>query len=118
MCKTFGDNDLKITMQANITVVNFLDITLDLKSGKHWPSLNQEMFLRTFKWNPTILQQYWVEGINKRLSEISSDEECFDKAKPLYQDMLNKSGYNYKIQIELHQRTANTKKPTQEHHMV
>ena len=49
MCKTFGDNDLKITMQANITVVNFLDITLDLKSGKHLPSLNQEMFLRTFK---------------------------------------------------------------------
>lgn len=37
LCKTFGDNDLKITIQANITVVNFLDVTLDLKSGKHWP---------------------------------------------------------------------------------
>jgi hypothetical protein len=37
LCKTFRENDLKITIEANVTVVNFLDVTLDLKSGKHWP---------------------------------------------------------------------------------
>ena len=37
LCKTFRDNDLKITIEANITTVNFLDVTLDLKSGKHYP---------------------------------------------------------------------------------
>lgn len=36
------------------------------------------------------------ESINKRLSEISFDKECFDKAKSTYQDTLNKSGYKYK----------------------
>ena len=30
LCKIFRENDLKITMEANKTIVNFLDITLDL----------------------------------------------------------------------------------------
>ena len=35
------------------------------------------------------------DSINKRLSEISSDRQCFENAKTLYQEALNKSGYNY-----------------------
>ena len=104
--------------------MNFLDVTLDLKSGKHWPctkprSVPSYVHVKSKLSNhpPTILRNI-LEDINKRLSEILSDEEYFDKAKPLYQDALNNSGYNYKIEIELQQRTANTKKPTQEHHRV
>ena len=37
------------------------------------------------------------ESINKRLSEISSDKESFEKAKGTYQDALNKTGYNYNL---------------------
>lgn len=37
------------------------------------------------------------ESINKRLSEISFDKECFDKVKSTYQDTLNKSGYKYNL---------------------
>ena len=37
LCKIFYENDLKITTEANKTIVNFLDITLDLRSGKHYP---------------------------------------------------------------------------------
>ena len=36
-CKIFRENDLKITVEANMTKVNFLDVTLDLQSGKHYP---------------------------------------------------------------------------------
>ena len=36
LCK-IRDNDLKITVEANTTIVNFLDVTLDLKSGKYYP---------------------------------------------------------------------------------
>ena len=46
--------------------------------------------------NPTILKNI-SESINKRLSEISSDKECFDNAKPIYQEALNKSGYRYNL---------------------
>ena len=37
ICKVFRDNDLKITVEANTTKVNFLDVTLDLTSGKYYP---------------------------------------------------------------------------------
>ena len=36
-CQIFRENDLKITVEANMTKVNFLDVTLDLQSGKHYP---------------------------------------------------------------------------------
>ncbi|PFX28035.1 hypothetical protein AWC38_SpisGene7288 [Stylophora pistillata] len=36
-CKVFRDNDLKITVEANITKTNFVDVMLDLSSGKYYP---------------------------------------------------------------------------------
>ena len=37
ICKVFHDHDLKITVKANTTRVNFLDLTLDLQSEKYCP---------------------------------------------------------------------------------
>ena len=34
ICQIFANNNLKITVDANKKVVNFLDVTLDLKTGK------------------------------------------------------------------------------------
>ena len=45
---------------------------------------------------PSILKNI-PESINKRLSEISSDKECFDSAKQVYQEALDKSGYRYDL---------------------
>jgi len=39
------------------------------------------------------------EAINKRLSEISSDEETFKKATAPYQEALQKSGYSYTLRF-------------------
>ena len=33
----FEDLGLKITIQVNLKIVNFLDITFDLNNGKHYP---------------------------------------------------------------------------------
>ena len=54
-CQIFLENDLKITVEANMTKVNFLDVTLDLQSGKHYPytkegNISHSMFTR----NPII----------------------------------------------------------------
>ena len=37
ICKTFSDHSLKITIEANKKCVNYLDITLDLKSASYKP---------------------------------------------------------------------------------
>ena len=41
ICKVFRDNGLKITVEANTTKVNFLDVTLDLRSGKFYPYIKE-----------------------------------------------------------------------------
>ena len=81
--KVFQDNKLRITIEANKKVVNFHDITLDLNSGQHMPYMKPNSTLQyvNTKSNhpPTVLKSISV-GINKRLSEISSNEEVFNKA--------------------------------------
>ena len=37
LCKIFCENDLKIMIEASKTIINFLDVTLDLQSAKHYP---------------------------------------------------------------------------------
>lgn len=37
LCKILRDRDLKITVEVKVTKVDFLDVILDLKSGKHYP---------------------------------------------------------------------------------
>ena len=99
-CQIFRENDLKITVEANITKVNFLDVTLDLQSGKHYPYTkegNIPLYVHKKSNHPPSILKNIPESINKRLSEISSDKESFDKVKETYQDALNKSGYIYNL---------------------
>ena len=100
LCKIFRMNDLKITVEANTTMVNFLDVTLDLRSGKHYPFTkegNIPLYVHKNSNHPPSILRNIPESINKRLSEISSDKECFDDAKHVYQEALNKSGSRYKL---------------------
>ena len=100
LCKIFRDNELKITVEANLTRVNFLDVTLDLKTGKHLPYTkegNVPLYVHKQSNHPPSILRNIPESINKRLSQISSDKECFDKTKSIYQDALTKSGYEYTL---------------------
>ena len=97
LCKNFRENDLKITIEANKTTVNFLDVTLDLQTGKHYPFTkegNVPLYVHKKSNHPPSILKNIPDSINKQLSEISSDRQCFDNAKTLYQEALNKSGYN------------------------
>ena len=80
--------------------MNFLDVTLDLQSGKHYPFTkegNVPLYIHKKSNHPPSILKNIPDSINKRLSEISSDQECFDNAKTVYQEALNKSGYNYNL---------------------
>ena len=46
--------------------------------------------------------------INKRLSELSCNQEEFNKTKPLYEDALSES--NYKASLQFEKRQYNTKR--------
>ena len=51
-----------------------------------------------------------ANGINIRLSTISSNEELFNEAAPIYQNALKESSYNYKLKFNPPNESSNNKK--------
>ena len=98
--KIFEDNNLKITMEVNMQVVNFLDVTMDLKHDTFRPYMkpnNTIQYIHTQSNHPqTVLKQIPL-AVNKRLSTISASEQEFNRAAPPYQAALDKSGFNHQL---------------------
>ena len=100
LCSIFAKYGLKITIEANKKVVNFLDVTLNLASGKYLPYNkpgNIPLYVNKKSNHPPRIIENIPQSINKRLSEISIDEDSFSKAAALYQKALDDSGYNHKL---------------------
>ncbi len=103
ICKVFKDNDLKITIEANKKVIDFLDVTFNLETGRYQPYLkpgNNIQYINVKSNHPPNVIKAVPEGINKRLSAISADEETFKAAAPIYQDALQKSGFSYILEYK------------------
>ena len=50
--------------------------------------------------HPPVVLKNIPAGVNKILSEISSNEEMFNKAAPIYQKALDESGHNFKLKYQ------------------
>ena len=83
---------------AHTTKVNFLDVALGLRSEKYYPLYVHKESNHA----PCILKNI-PKSINKRLSDISTDKECFDNVKGISQEALEKSGYCYNLSFNLSQ---------------
>ena len=71
ICKIFEENDLKITIQANLKVTDFLDITLNLNKHQYKPYMkpnNRPLYVNKKSNHPPAIIKNIPEGINKRLS--------------------------------------------------
>ena len=88
----FKTNGLKITIEANKKTINFLDVTLDLKSGSYKPFMkpnNKILYVHRQSDHPQALLKNILQNINKRLTSISSSQKVFDDAIPPYQKELD-----------------------------
>ena len=96
-CKMFKDNGLNIAIETNLRITEYLDVTFNLKNGKYYPYRKQNNSLQyTHKKSnhpPSIIKRI-PSIINKRLSDISSDKEHFDKAAPIDSEALKNSVFN------------------------
>ena len=100
ICKIFHKNNLKITIEANLKSVDFLDITMDLRTETHKPYMkpnNTPLYVHKKSNHPPNILKNIPDSINRRLSNISSNENIFKEAIPPYQEALRKSGYNYEF---------------------
>ena len=100
MCATFRKFGLEITIEANKKAVQFLNVEFHLETSQYRP------FLKTWRYTPlckciqqpppSILKNI-PEAVNRRLSNLSSDEEMFRSVTPIFQEALNKAGYKFKL---------------------
>ena len=95
----FAKHGLSITAQADITRTDFLDVFFDLENNTYKPynkpnSIPQYTH-RLRNHTPSLPPQSGKnipEGVNKRLSSISSSEEMLNETSNLFQEALDKSG--------------------------
>ena len=121
ICKVFAENGLRVTIEANKKVVDFLDVTLDLNTGKYKPyskPANHPLYVHSKSNHPPNIIRNIPESINRRLSEISCDEETFDEAAPEYQEALRKSGYDYRLQFKPPAPRAATQQRTRRRNVI
>ena len=102
--KLFKDEfDLKITIDTNLKVVNFLDVTFDLQK-ETYQSYSKPNSLPTYininSNHPPNIIKCIPNMISDRISKISSNKEVFDRAAPYYNEALKSSGYKNEIKYE------------------
>ena len=113
MCKIFKKNRLNITVECNLAITDFLEVTSDLKSVTYYPYRNKNnKLLYIYKQSnhpPSIIKQI-PSMINKRVSDISCDSDHFNKAAPDYNTALKNSGFNESIKYSRSQLTQRNRK--------
>ena len=99
----FKKQGLNISISTNLKICNFLNITLNLTDGTHYPyrKPNSETLYIDTNSNhlPTIIK-HLPAAIGRWISDISSSKEVFNKAKPHYESALKQSGHEKSIYTE------------------
>ena len=98
--KLFKYEDLNITIETNLSVTDFLDVTLDLNTGKFYPYRkpnNKPMYINSNSNHPPSIVKQLPIMVNKRISDLSFNEQEFNKAKPMYENALESSGFQFEL---------------------
>ena len=84
-CKIFKQSRLSVTAEYNLQITDFLDVTFDLKTDKHYPYRkynNQLLYIKKQSNHPPIIIKLIPSIFSRRISDISCNKEYFDKAAP------------------------------------
>ena len=93
---------LKIVCETNLKIVNFLDVTLDLTTGKYKPYNkpgNIPLYINVKSNHPPNIIKNLPENISRRINKLSSDKSIFENSKDLYNSALSNSGFKDKIKF-------------------
>ena len=61
---------------------------------------NVPLYVHKLSNHPPSVIKNIPAGVNKRLSSISSSEEMFETAAPIYREALAKSGYDFELKFD------------------
>ncbi|KAL9983795.1 hypothetical protein ACROYT_G006025 [Oculina patagonica] len=110
--KVIGDLGLKITVQSNLKVVDYLDVTLNLTTGRYYPYRkpdNDPLYINAKCNHPPSTIRQIPTSIGTRISGLSCDQDEFHKTSQLYNNALKSSGFNQQIHYVKNQDQGRTK---------
>ena len=93
-------NDFKITIDINLKVTDFLDIYLDLENDKYYPYRKPNdtpLYVHRESNHPSNILKQLPKMTSERLSNLSRNEEEFNKETTEYQNVLKNSDFYYKL---------------------
>ena len=111
--KIFEKENLTITVDSNLKVTDFLDVTLNLNDGSYSPFRkpnNNLLYINKQSNHPPNIIKQIPEMINNRISKISSSKYQFDKSKQVYEDALKNSGYDVSMKYDAKKKTRRNRK--------
>ena len=83
--------------------MNFLDVTLDLTTGKYKPYNkpgNIPLYINVKSSHPPNITKNLPESISRCINELSFDRSVFENSKDLYNNALSSSGFKDKIKFD------------------
>ena len=90
----FKNEGLSIPIETNLIETNFLDVTFNLQTGKYFPFRkvnNKSLYVNANANHLHTIIKELPKRISKGLSELTRDQEEFNKAKPLYEEVISES---------------------------
>ena len=95
------EDGLRITIQTNLKVADFLDLSLNLSTESFYPFRkpnDQPLYIHHQSNHPPNIIRNLPASISRRLTDISSNKDVFADAKPLYDKALRESGFSAEME--------------------
>ena len=105
----FKQCGLRVTVEILLKQTDFLDVTLDLASGKFWPYRkpnSDPLYINSKSNHPPTIIKHLPAAITSRIASLSCSEEEFLKATPPYKEALRKSGYHEEMPYPQQRRSS------------
>ena len=96
----FRENELKIIIQWNLEILDYSDVTFNLKDSPYcrFSKTNKKInyLHKQSNYPPTIIMQFPL-SVERVLSKLSLHEKIFNYSIPIRLEALKKAGYNQKL---------------------
>ena len=98
--KLFQGMKLDVTVETNLLITDYLDVTFNLNDGSFSPYTkpgNQIKYVSSSSNHPPHIKKQIPKMVQDRLSALSSNEYIFEREAPIYRKALHEAGYNDNI---------------------
>merc|ERR1711983_510990 len=112
LIELFDYYGLKLKINCNVKIVNFLDITLNLNTGTYHPYMkpnNTIRYINNSSNHPPATIKNIAKNINNRLSRNSANEDIFNASVQPYKKALEESGHKAKLKYNTNAKIVNNR---------